>query len=52
MSDRNSVLVRPEIACLLKTSDRQSARQLMKDLKIDEARMVIIPINDSEQPEV
>ena len=51
MSERNIVLVRPEIACLLKTIDRQSAKQLMKNLGIYEAKMVIIPVNDAEQLE-
>ena len=40
--------MRPEIACLLKNSDRQSARQLMKTLGIFKAKMVIIPLNDTE----
>ena len=51
MSERNIALVRPEIACLLKTIDRQSAKQLMKNLGIYEAKMVIIPVNDAEQLE-
>ena len=45
------VWVRPEIACLLKNSDRPSARQLMKTLGIYKAKMMIIPVNDTEQLE-
>ena len=52
MSERKIMLVRPEIACLLKTSDRKSARRLMKDFGIDEAKMVVIPVNDTEQLEI
>ena len=51
MCNSDIVLVRPEIAHMLKNSDRPTARQLMKTLEIYKAKRVVIPLNDSEQLE-
>merc|ERR1712240_211158 len=49
MCNNGNVLVRPEMAHLLKNVDRPRARQQMKALGIDKAKRVIIPLNNSEQ---
>jgi len=51
MCNKGIVLVRPDMAHLLKNADRPTARQQMKALGIDKAKRVIIPINNSEQLE-
>ena len=51
MCNSDIILVRPEIAHMLKNSDRPTARQLMKTLGINKAKRVIIPLNDTEQLE-
>ena len=51
MCNSDIILVRPEIAHMLKNSDRPTVRQLMKTLRINKAKGVIISLNDSEQLE-
>ena len=51
MCNNGIVLVRPEMAHLLKNADRPTARQQMKALGINKAKRVVIPLNDSEQLE-
>merc|ERR1711962_1008890 len=51
MCNKGIVLVRPEMAHLLKNADRPRVRQQMKALGIDKAKRVIMPVNNSEQLE-
>merc|ERR1712240_562683 len=49
MCNNGIVLVRPDMAHLLKNADRPTARQQMKALGIDKAKRVMIPLNNSER---